>query len=497
MALSRRGALVGLGRGVVLACGPLAGWSVGAQTSAAPAATAGASPPTLPVAGALGADTAGAVFAAQDLTHAVALRERALADGLAWRLVESLCTEIGPRPAGSEADARAVAWALAQARGLGFDRVWADPVPLRVWQRGPGEAELTAPHRRRLVMGALGNSAATPPEGLEAEVAVYADFEALRSDTSGRARGRIVFIDQRMERTVDGSGYGRAVRARTAGPLEAARKGALALVLRSIGTDRDRVAHTGAMSLDPAVPALPAVALSMPDADVLARLHAAGQTLRLRLNVQAVAGVEALTHNVIAEVRGSELPEEVVLLGAHLDSWDVGQGALDDGAGVAIAVAAVQQVLALGRRPRRTLRVVLFGNEENGFDGARDYGTRYASLRHQLVAESDFGAGRVWRLRSRIQAAGLPAIAAMADVLAPLGVQAGDNNGNPGPDAALLMRRHRWPALELSQDGTNYFDVHHTDNDTLERIDPAALRQNVAGWAAVVWLAAQSRLPFG
>jgi hypothetical protein len=250
------------------------------------------------------------------------------------------------------------------------------------------------------------------------------------------------------------------------------------------------------MSVDPRVPPLPAAALSAPDADVLARLHAAGQPLRLRLVVQAVSGVEALTHNVIAEVRGSELPEEVVLLGAHLDSWDVGQGALDDGAGVAIVMAAAQQIVQLARRPRRTVRVVLFGNEENGFDGAHDYGTRYAGIRHQLVGESDFGAGRVWRLRSRINPSALPAVAGMASVLAPLGVQAGDNQGNPGPDAALLMRRHRWPAVELSQDGTHYFDVHHTDNDTLDRIDPVASRQNVACWAAVGWLAAQSRLSF-
>ena len=483
-ALSRRGALLGLGRGAALACGAFAGsfaWAQGAPTLAeVPPATGAAS----------------AAFSADDLAHAAVLRDRALGDGLAWRLVESLCTEIGPRPAGSEADARAVAWALGQARGLGFDRAWADPVPLRVWQRGPGSAELTVPHRRRLVMVALGNSAATPPEGLEAEVVVYPDLAALRADDSGRARGRNVFIDQKMERTQDGSGYGAAVPARVRGPVEAARKGAVALVLRSIGTDRDRVAHTGAMSVDPSVPPLPAAALSAPDADVLARLHAAGQPLRLRLVVQAVSGIEALTHNVIAEVRGSELPEEVVLLGAHLDSWDVGQGALDDGAGVAIVMAAAQQIVQLARRPRRTVRVVLFGNEENGFDGARDYGTRYAGVRHQLIGESDFGAGRVWRLRSRVGPQALPAFAAMAALLAPLGVQAGDNQGNPGPDAAVLMRRHRWPAVELSQDGTHYFDVHHTDNDTLDRIDPVALRQNVACWAAVAWLAAQSRVAF-
>ncbi|MFM8767856.1 MAG: M20/M25/M40 family metallo-hydrolase, partial [Rubrivivax sp.] len=479
-ALNRRGALRGLGRGMALACGAFAGpWSGSlsetfSESSSGPfsgsIARAQGAPALADVPPATGADPA--AFNADDLAHAAALRDRALGDGLAWRLVESLCTEIGPRPAGSEADARAVAWALDHARRLEFDRAWADPVPLRIWQRGPGSAELTAPHRRRLVMVALGNSAATPPEGLEAELVVYPDLAALRADESSRARGRIVFIDQKMERTVDGSGYGAAVPARVMGPVEAARKGAVALVLRSIGTDRDRVAHTGAMSVDPRVPPLPAAALSAPDADVLARLHAAGQPLRLRLVVQAVSGVEALTHNVIAELRGSEQPEEVVLLGAHLDSWDVGQGALDDGAGVAIVMAAAQQIVQFARRPRRTVRVVLFGNEENGFDGARDYGTRYADVRHQLIGESDFGAGRVWRLRSRVNPQALPAFAAMAALLAPLGVQPGDNQGNPGPDAALLMRRHRWPGVELSQDGTNYFDVHHTDNDTLDRIDP-------------------------
>lgn len=435
-------------------------------------------------------------FSEADLAHAAALRERALGDGLAWSLVESLVTEVGPRPAGSEADARAVAWALGQGRRLGLSAVRAEPVPLRIWQRGPSEARLTAPHPRSLVMAALGNSAATPENGLEAELAVYPDLAALRADDSGRARGRIVFIDQRMERTIDGRGYGQAVQARTLGPVEAARKGALALVLRSIGTDRDRVAHTGAMSLDPNVPAIPAAALSAPDADLIGRLHAGGQALRMRLRIQAVSGVEALTHNVIAEVPGTDRAEEIVMLSAHLDSWDVGQGALDDGAGVAIALAAAAQIVALGRRPRRTVRVVLFGNEENGFDGARDYGTRYQATRHQLIGESDFGAGRVWRLRSRVAPAARPAVEAMARVLAPLGVALGDNEGNPGPDAALLMRRHRWPAIELSQDGTNYFDVHHTDNDTLDKIDPAALRQNVAAWAPVAWLAAQAEASF-
>jgi hypothetical protein len=435
-------------------------------------------------------------FGADDLAHAETLRDAALRDSHAWPLLESLCTEVGARPAGSAADARAVAWAVARARRLGLAGVRAEPVPLRIWQRGAGSAELTAPHPQRLVMAALGNSPATPEGGIEAELAYYPDVAALAADTGERARGRIVFIDQRTERSVDGRGYAAAVRARLGGPVEAARRGALAAVIRSIGTGRDRVAHTGATIIDASVPAIPAAAVSVADAALIERLHSRGAPLRLRLVVQARSGVEALTHNVIAEVPGGELASEIVLIGAHLDSWDLGQGAQDDAAGVAIVLAAARQLLAAGRTPRRTVRVVLFGNEENGFDGARAYGDRYGGVRHQLVGESDFGAGRVWRLRSRVAAEALPAFDAIASALRPLGIEAAGNDAQPGPDAGVLMRRHGWPAVELTQDGSAYFDVHHTENDTLDRIDPATLPQNVATWAVTAWLTAQSAVAF-
>ncbi|MBT9489008.1 MAG: M20/M25/M40 family metallo-hydrolase [Rubrivivax sp.] len=432
-----------------------------------------------------------------DLRHAEALRDAALRDTEALALVTQLATGIGARPAGSEADARAVRWAQDAARRLGLQAVRAEPVPLRIWQRGPGSAQLVAPVQQPLVMAALGNSVPTPEAGLEAEVAWYPDLAALMADTSDRAKGRIVFLDQKTERTRDGSGYGRAVGARINGPVEAARRGAVALALRSIGTDRERIAHTGATRYDLRVPRIPAFAVSVPDAERIAQLHAEGATLRLRVALQARSDVEALTHNVIAEVPGSDLAAEIVLIGAHLDSWDLGQGAVDDGAGVAIVTAAAALIARSRRVPRRTVRVVLFGNEENGFDGARAYGDRYSSVPHQLVGESDFGAGRVWQLASRVQPAALPLVAQLATVLAPMGVAAGTNDGSPGPDAALLMRRHRWPALQLGQDGTRYFDVHHTEHDRIDQIEPDALAQNVACWAATAWLAAQAPLPFG
>lgn len=435
-------------------------------------------------------------FDPADLRHAEALREAALRDGEAMALVTQL-SAIGARPAGSAGDARAVQWAQEAAQRLGLQAVRAEPVPLRIWQRGPASARLVAPMQQPLVMAALGNSVSTPEAGLEAEVAWYPDLAALMADTGERAQGRIVFLDQKTERTRDGSGYGRAVGARINGPVEAARRGAVALAMRSIGTDRERIAHTGATRYDIRVPRIPAFAVSVPDAERIAQLQAEGAPLRMQVVLQARSDVEALTHNVLAEVPGGDLAQEIVLIGAHLDSWDLGQGALDNAAGVGIVTATAALIARSGQRPRRTVRVVLFGNEENGFDGARAYGDRYRDTVHQLVSESDFGAGRAWRLSSRVQPAALPLVAQMAALLAPLGIEAGANEGSPGPDAALLMRRHRWPALQLHQDGTRYFDVHHTERDTIDQVDPEALAQNVAAWAAAAWLAAQAPLPFG
>ncbi|NRF66916.1 M20/M25/M40 family metallo-hydrolase [Aquincola sp. S2] len=438
-----------------------------------------------------------AAFSAADLATSRALAARAAQSPLAYELVDSLVTEVGPRPAGSAGDARAVAWALAKLKALGFANVRAEPVPLRVWKRGEVQASLTAPYLQTLVVAALGNSVATPKPGLQAEIAYYADFDALKADTSERARGRIVFIDQKTDRTADARGYGRAVATRINGTSEAARRGALAVAIRSIGTDRDRFAHTGSTRYADGVAPIPALAVSVPDADLIARLQRYGQPLTMQLSLQAETDVPALTHNVIAEIPGSDRAAEVVLIGAHLDSWDLGPGALDDGAGVGIVTAAAKLILDSGAKPRRTVRVVLFGNEENGFDGAVAYADKYRDQVHQFVAESDLGAGLVYRFQSRVRPEALPAVRAIAEQLAPLNIVLGSNEGTPGPDAGVLMRRRSWPALELSQDGSEYFDVHHTANDTLDKVDPAKLRQNVAAWAVMTWLAAQSELSFG
>ncbi|TDM08145.1 MAG: peptidase M28 family protein [Ideonella sp. MAG2] len=446
-----------------------------------------------------------AALSPQDLRHAQALRELGLKDSLAYALTESLVTEVGARPAGSPADARAVAWAQAQMQRLGLSQVRAEPVSMKVWQRGPLNVMLSSPVPHPLTALALGNSISTAPEGLDAEVAYYPDLAALKADHSERPKGRIVFVDQRMSRSRDGSGYGLAVMARIGGAVEAARRGAVAVVIRSIGTDRDRLAHTGAMRYDQQVAMIPALAVSVPDAELIARLHQRslqpdGQPLRMRLNMRNVSHVEATSHNVLGEIPGTDLAQEVVMLSAHLDSWDVGQGAVDDGAGVGIVLAAAKTLLQGGQRPRRTVRVVLFANEENGFDGALAYGEAHVREVHQMLSESDFGAGQPWRLRSRVREEALPVIQTLAELLAPLGIARPDtqaNQGSPGPDAAFLMRKYGWPGLELTQDGTRYFDGHHTENDTLEQVDPATLPVNVAAWATTAWVAAQSPVGWG
>jgi hypothetical protein len=439
---------------------------------------------------------ANAELTSTDLAHAEKLRAAGLASPLAYDLVTSLTTEVGPRMAGSAADERAVAWGVERMKRLSFSNVRAEPFAMSAWRRGPGSAQVTAPHPQPLVMAALGNSVATPAEGLEAEIAYYADFAALKADTSNRARGRIAFIDQKTERRRFGATYGSAVQARVYGAAEAAKRGAIAVAIRSIGTDHDRLAHTGSVIYDKDVPKIPAIAISVPDADLVARLAAAGP-VRLRVAVASETDVPVTSHNVIGEIPGSDLANEIVLIGGHLDSWDLGTGAIDDGAGVAITVAAAKAILDAGLKPRRTIRVVMFGNEENGLDGAKSYGERYKDVTHQLVGESDFGAGRPWRVSSRVLPAALKVVAQIAKTLAPLDIAAGDNASGTGPDADHLRTKYRWPTVHPDQDGHDYFDFHHTANDTLDKIDPATLRPNVAAWAVIAWLAAQSDVAFG
>jgi carboxypeptidase Q len=464
-----------------------------AATAAVPvvllvAALASPAPPpaSAPAAG-LPADVAAA---------AAALRDGALRGTRAEEIVRSLTVEVGPRSAGSAGDRAAVEWGLRTLRALGLANVHAEPVTVPHWERGVNAGEILSPYPQPVALTALGGSVATPPAGLTAEVVRVASLEALdaiaRLDPA-RVRGRIVFFDAPMERTKDGSGYGRAVVVRGAGPSRAAKLGAVAVLIRSMATGTDRFPHTGATRYAEGVPRIPAAALAVPDADLLAAEVASGRPISFHLTIGSRELPAARSANVVGEIPGREQRGEIVLLGAHLDSWDLGTGAIDDGAGVAIVAAAARQILASGRKPRRTIRVVLFANEEFGLSGAKAYAVAHAAElpRHVFASESDFGSGRVWRLGSRVAPDRLPLVEAIARLLAPLGVGRGDNDAEGGADVEPLQPAGV-PVLELGQDGTRYFDVHHTANDTLDKVDAKDLDQNVAAWTALAWALADA-----
>jgi Zn-dependent M28 family amino/carboxypeptidase len=429
---------------------------------------------------------------------AAALRDNALRGTRAYDIVSSLTTEIGPRPAGSEAFQRAVEWGLRTMKELGFQNVRAEKVILPHWDIGTGEGRITAPWPQPMVLAALGGSLPTPEAGIDAEVVQVASLEALQALDPAKARGKIVFLDKRMERRKDGSGYGETVPGRGAGSAVSAKLGAVAFLIRSVGTDNNRTPHTGAMRIQAGEPQVPAAALSNPDADVLEKEIASGKPVTFHLKLTSRSLPEVESANVVGDIPGREKPDEIVLLGCHLDSWPLGTGAIDDGAGCAIMLEAARRIGELKEKPRRTIRVVLFANEEFGLSGAQAYAKEHAAElpKHILAGESDFGSGKVWRLSSRVAPETLPAMDAIAGILAPLGVERGSNDSSGGADLSP-MAPAKVPILSLGQDGTYYFDWHHTANDTLDKIDPKDLDQNVAAWAAAAWMAANMPGDFG
>jgi hypothetical protein len=461
------------------------------SAAAAQGGRVGAPPAGPPAEGTMPAPTE-QVLAEDVQATAVALRDAALKGTKAWNLLGSLTTEVGPRPAGSPGDRLAVQWALHTLQGLGFSNVHAEKVAVPHWVRGAEAGEITAPFRQRVALTALGGSVPTPAAGIEAPVLAVASLEALDRADPAQVKGKIVFFDTPTQRTRDGAGYTRAVPVRTAGPSHAAKLGAVAVVVRSIGTDSNRLPHTGALRYDRGVPEIPAAALSGPDADLLAAEIASGKPVRFRLQLGASTLATAESANVIGEIPGRERPQEIVLLGAHLDSWDLGTGALDDGAGCAIVMEAARRIGELKARPRRTLRVVLFANEEFGLSGAEAYVKAHAAElgRHVAALESDTGEGRIWRLESRVKLESMGWVRELDRLIFPIGAASGTNTGQGGPDLGPLMRAGV-PTLSLMQDATGYFDFHHTANDTLDKANAHDLDYNVAAWAAVIYAVAE------
>jgi len=428
------------------------------------------------------------------VANAERLRDRALGDDTGWKIVESLTTEVGPRLAGSEADARAVQWAVAKFKQLGFDKVWTEPVTFPQWERRSEHGEVLGAHSQRLQLTALGGS---PGGTVEAEVVRFPDLAALQAAPAGSLAGRIAFVDYRMQKFRDGHDYGNGGGIRRNGPSAAIRAGAVAFLMRSAGTDSHRMPHTGTTHFDDGLAPIPAAALSAPDADQLTRLLELAPT-QVRVALDCGWNGTATSANVIGEITGSKRPREVVLIGGHLDSWDPGTGAIDDGAGIGITMAAAKLIADMPRHPARTIRVVAFANEERGLYGGNEYAKRHAAevARHAIAAESDFGAGRIYGFDAHVADAAKPAIRQIAAVLAPLGIEYMAGKGDPESDIGPSTENGvAW--AWLGHDGTNYFDLHHTADDTLDKIDPKALAQNVAAYAVFTYLAASADGDFG
>ena len=412
-----------------------------------------------------------------------ALRDHALKDDYAWDIVEGLTTEVGQRMGGTEAEARARVWAVAKLKALGFSNVRVERFAMPVWTRGAESAQIVAPFPQKLALTAFGRSASTPAEGIVGQVIGFDSMADLMAAPDSAVQGKIVFISHAMPRTQDGSGYGFFGGPRRQGPSIASRKGALAVVVRSIGTDHHRNPHAGGQQFDYGVKPIPAAALAIPDAEQLERILKRGQpvTMHLTLVSQVQPGESG---NVIAEIPGRDPNAPILLVGGHLDSWDLGTGAIDDGAGVAITTAAAKHIMEAGR-PLRTIRVVWFGSEEMGLFGGMFYKDVHGREPHYAIAESDFGADRIWKVDSKLGKAREAEARAIQAALAPLGIVPGAIDAADGSDIGPMIA-DGLPAVGLSQDGTHYFDIHHTPDDTLDKIDPEQMRQNVAAWTAML-----------
>src|SRR3954454_23422708 len=367
---------------------------------------------------------------------------------------------------------------------MGFANVHVEPFDMPVWTRGAEGAEIVSPFPQKLVVAALGYSASTRPAGVTGQIAYFDSVDALRLAPDSAVKGRIVFIDHHMMPAQDGSGYGQFGAPRRQGPTIASLKGALAIVVRSVGTDHHRNAHTGVQYFTDGAKPIPAGALTVPDAEQLVRILKRGQPVTMHLTLVSQRTEQGRSGNVIAEVPGRDPNAPILLVGGHLDSWDQGTGAIDDASGVAIVTAAAKHIMDAGR-PLRTIRIVWFGAEEPGGLGGKAYAQAHGKEPYAIAAESDFGADRVWRFSSQLMKSDPSAYAQLAASLAPLGITRNDEGDADGTDVGPTIKAGA-PWISLNQDGTRYFDYHHTPDDTLDKIDPVQLRQNVAAWTTML-----------
>ncbi|MCC7417313.1 MAG: M20/M25/M40 family metallo-hydrolase [Acidobacteria bacterium] len=409
----------------------------------------------------------------------------ATAGSFAWQRLSVLTDTIGHRLSGTPQLDRAIAWAIAEMRRDGLENVHAEPVMVPVWIRGREQAAIVEPARRPIAMLGLGGSIATPRGGVRAEVVVVGGFDELEA-AGERLRGRIVLFNAPF------TTYGDTVRYRLNGPSRAARHGAVAALVRSIGLDGLRLPHTGVLEYSDSAPRIPAAAIASEDADRLARLAARGERVVVDLQMEAHFGPDAGSANVVGEIRGRERPDEVVVVGGHLDSWDVGDGASDDGGGCVVSWEALRIMKKLGLRPRRTVRVVLWTNEENGGRGGLAYRDAHRNelAQHVLMMESDSGVSRPIGFGFTGSDSGRETVRAIASLLAGIGA-GGIAGAAGGADIAPSVQEGRIPSMSLEVDTSRYFLVHHTEADTIDKIDPIEMARCAAAVAVMAYLVAE------
>jgi carboxypeptidase Q len=407
----------------------------------------------------------------------------ATADHSAWQRLAELTDRFGPRLSGSPQLEAALRWGADAMRREGFENVRLEPVQVPHWVRGRESAVLIEPDGGPLAMLGLGNSIGTRPEGLVAEVLVVGSFEEMEARAAD-VGGRIVLFN------VPFTGYGETVRYRGQGPSRAAALGAVGVLIRSVGPIGLRTPHTGSTRYDDAQPRIPAAALAAEDANRLQRLQDAGTRPLVRLTMEARFLPDATSHNLIAEIVGREQPDEIVVLGGHIDSWDPGTGAMDDGGGCVATWQALRVLKALGLRPRRTLRLVWWTNEENGLRGGIDYLQRNTDAldRHVVALESDSGVFRPTGFGFSGADSARRIVERIASLLAPIGADTVGASGG-GADIGPIVEAGRLPALSLEVDGP-YFTYHHTPADTVERLDPDDVARCVAAIAVMAYVLA-------
>ncbi len=411
-------------------------------------------------------------------------------DNVAYDFVEGITTEIGPRQAGTPAEKRGRDWAVRWLEQRGFDNVADEPFMMDTWVPGDmAYAAVTAPFPQPFVIAPLGGSASTGPAGIEAEVVEFATIEQLVAAPEGSLAGKIAYISHSMTRTQDGSQYGFAGPARWVGPSIAAGKGAIATIIKSVGTDKHRNPHTGGTRV--VDPMIPAGALSVPDALNLERMFDRGLPIRMKLVLTPEKIGLQESGNVVGEIVGSDPSLPPVLLACHLDSWWNAPGAFDDGAGCGIVAAAAINASRSGQ-PLRTIRVLMAGAEEVGLYGSIAYSEAHLDEPVGVAFESDFGADRIWRFESNFRESNPDLHAELAKSVVRFGVANSTIVATGGADINIA-RDQKTAIIDLQQDGTRYFDLHHTPDDTLDKIDIAQLRQNVAVWTQITGILANYR----